>query len=67
MKSGAKLKRELLATDTDGSFLETDWSALVELGVLECMEEGFPLVEVHAVDWQGPESLEEAFERFRRG
>jgi len=67
MTSEVKLKRELLATDTEGSLLETDWAALVELGILKRMEEGFPLVEVHGVEWQGPESLEEAFERFRRG
>ena len=62
-----KLKQDLLATDSEGAFLDTDWSRLVELGALKRIDEGFSLAEVSAANWQGPETIEEAFEKFRRG
>jgi hypothetical protein len=66
MRRETKLKQDLLATDSEGAFLDTDWSRLVELGALKRIDEGFSLAEVSAADWQGPETIEEAFERFRR-
>lgn len=67
MRRETKLTQDLLATDSEGAFLDTDWSRLVELGALKRIDEGFSLVEVSAADWQGPETIEEAFEKFRRG
>ena len=66
MRRETKLKQELLATDSEGAFLETDWGRLVELGALKRVDEGLSLAEVSAADWQGPETIEEAFEKFRR-
>ena len=62
----AKLRQELLATHAEGAFLETDWSRLVELGALRRVDDGFSLAKVSATDWLGPETIEEAFEKFRR-
>ena len=67
MRRETKLKQDLLATDSESAFLDTDWSRLVELGALKRIDEGFSLAEVSAANWQGPETIEEAFEKFRRG
>jgi hypothetical protein len=67
MRRETKLKEESLEIDSEGAFMETDWNKLVELGVLERSENGFSLAEVSSVDWHGPETVEEAFAKFRRG
>ena len=67
MRRETKLKEESLKIDSEGAFMETDWNKLVELGVLERSENGFSLAEVSSVDWHGPETVEEAFAKFRRG
>ncbi len=67
MRRETKLKEESLKIDSEGAFMETDWNKLVELGVLERSENGFSLAEMSSVDWHGPETVEEAFAKFRRG
>ena len=67
MRREIRLRQELLSTDSEGSFLEIDWNRLVDLGVLKRADEGLPIAELPAIDWQRPETIEEAFESFRRG
>ncbi len=67
MRKETKLKQELLATNSEGAFLETNWSKLVELGILKNVAEEFSLVEVPVDDRKSSETIEEAFEYFRRG
>ena len=60
------MNQELIRTNPEGALLETDWRRLVEPGFLKRIDEGFSLAEVSAANWQGPETIEEAFEKFRR-